>query len=286
MRAITTAGGSQRGWHRDYRSAAEIPPKGNTKCRGYPFGNDKDAAGTGNEYKFTGKEWDDESNLYYSWHRYYRSVAEIPPEGNTKCRDDPELGRFTQVDPLWQKYPSLSPYNYCANNPLTRVDPDGLADGLVFEFGAIGMFGTISVKQSYSIRFDLDSGFQLWSHSGFGSSGFSTTPSGGLFATAGVFHGDTQEGKMAYAIGQTMGLTVSGTMGIEAYSANPGNILSEISQGVSQSSVELSVGVQTTAMPKVAGGVQSNTLILGSTEQVNEEEKTILQLTDLNRPSM
>jgi hypothetical protein len=29
------------------------------------------------------------------------------------------------MDPLAEKYPSLSPYNYCANNPLKYFDPDG-----------------------------------------------------------------------------------------------------------------------------------------------------------------
>lgn len=29
------------------------------------------------------------------------------------------------VDPLAEKYPGLSPYNYCANNPLKNVDIDG-----------------------------------------------------------------------------------------------------------------------------------------------------------------
>ncbi len=35
--------------------------------------------------------------------------------------------RFTQVDPLWAEYPSFTPYNYAANNPLKYVDPDGRA---------------------------------------------------------------------------------------------------------------------------------------------------------------
>jgi hypothetical protein len=29
------------------------------------------------------------------------------------------------VDPLSDKYPSLSPYAYCAGNPVVLVDPDG-----------------------------------------------------------------------------------------------------------------------------------------------------------------
>lgn len=31
------------------------------------------------------------------------------------------------VDPLSDKYPSLSPYAYCANNPVILVDPDGMS---------------------------------------------------------------------------------------------------------------------------------------------------------------
>jgi hypothetical protein len=38
---------------------------------------------------------------------------------------DAEVGRFFSPDPLASKYPSLSPYNYCANNPLIYIDPTG-----------------------------------------------------------------------------------------------------------------------------------------------------------------
>ena len=30
-----------------------------------------------------------------------------------------------KVDPMSDKYPSMSPYNYCANNPVILVDPNG-----------------------------------------------------------------------------------------------------------------------------------------------------------------
>ena len=32
---------------------------------------------------------------------------------------------FTGVDPLAEKYYSISPYSYCGGNPINRVDPDG-----------------------------------------------------------------------------------------------------------------------------------------------------------------
>jgi RHS repeat-associated core domain len=34
-------------------------------------------------------------------------------------------GRFLSVDPMAEKYYSISPYAYCANNPLIYVDPTG-----------------------------------------------------------------------------------------------------------------------------------------------------------------
>jgi RHS repeat-associated protein len=36
------------------------------------------------------------------------------------------MGRFTSVDPHAEKYYSISPYAYCAGNPVNRIDPDGM----------------------------------------------------------------------------------------------------------------------------------------------------------------
>ena len=63
-----------------------------------------------NALTFTGKEKDSETGFYYFGARYY----------------DPSLsGLFLSVDPMADKYPSLSPYAYCAWNPVKLVDPDG-----------------------------------------------------------------------------------------------------------------------------------------------------------------
>ncbi|MEZ5357273.1 MAG: DUF5675 family protein [Candidatus Zixiibacteriota bacterium] len=38
------------------------------------------------------------------------------------------FARFVSVDPMASDLPSFSPYNYSQNNPIIRIDPDGLTD--------------------------------------------------------------------------------------------------------------------------------------------------------------
>ena len=59
---------------------------------------------------FTGKERDSETGYSYFGARYY---------------DSDLMTGWLSVDPMADKYPSLSPYAYCANNPVKLVDPDG-----------------------------------------------------------------------------------------------------------------------------------------------------------------
>jgi len=61
------------------------------------------------KFKFTGKERDKESNYDYFGARYY----------------DARIGRWGQVEPLLDKYPQISPYNYSIDNPLNIIDPNG-----------------------------------------------------------------------------------------------------------------------------------------------------------------
>jgi RHS repeat-associated protein len=60
-------------------------------------------------YLFNAKELDEETGLYYYGARYY----------------DGRVSVWLGVDPMWEKYPRMSVYAYCANNPMTHIDPDG-----------------------------------------------------------------------------------------------------------------------------------------------------------------
>jgi len=62
-------------------------------------------------YLFNAKELDEETGLYYYGARYLNP---------TNCM-------WLSTDPLFEKYVGMSPYNYCAGNPVMMVDPDGEA---------------------------------------------------------------------------------------------------------------------------------------------------------------
>ena len=61
-------------------------------------------------FTFTGKERDEETGYGYFGARYM---------------DHELMTMWLSVDPLADKYPSISPYAYCAWNPVKLVDPDG-----------------------------------------------------------------------------------------------------------------------------------------------------------------
>ncbi len=66
-------------------------------------------AASDSRYRFSSKELSEESGEYDFGARFL----------------DPVPGRFITLDPLAEKYYNLSPYAYCAGNPISFVDPDG-----------------------------------------------------------------------------------------------------------------------------------------------------------------
>ena len=99
-------------YHSDYLGSSRLVSDACGKTRWesdyYPFGETlkENSINKNNDYKFTGKEYDEEMNLYYYGARYY----------------DSKIGRFTQVDPMLRDFGN---YIYSSNNPLIIKDPDG-----------------------------------------------------------------------------------------------------------------------------------------------------------------
>lgn len=80
----------------------------------YPYGMEMSSLSTGsssNKYFYNGKELQDGLNL--DWYDYGARFY------------DPQIGRFTTIDPLAEKYHSISTFAYCFNNPIRFIDPDG-----------------------------------------------------------------------------------------------------------------------------------------------------------------
>ena len=77
----------------------------------YPFGGAFASTSNVQPYKYNGKELDSKKGL--NWYdygaRHYDAV----------------LGRFITVDALYDKHFKVSPYVYCGNEPVGRIDPDG-----------------------------------------------------------------------------------------------------------------------------------------------------------------
>ena len=76
-----------------------------------PFGNMLSMSGplaSANTYRFSSKEWNDNTGLYYYLYRFY----------------DPNLQRWLNRDPI-QEAGGLNFYEYAGNNPIDAIDPLG-----------------------------------------------------------------------------------------------------------------------------------------------------------------
>ena len=105
-------------------------------------GRSSNSSNPNDDYKFTGYELDNEARLtmYHAGARGY----------------DPVLGRFNQVDPLFDhpQQIGLSPYNYSWNNPVNLSDPTGECPSCVkfFVKSANKVWKQVSRKKALQVR--------------------------------------------------------------------------------------------------------------------------------------
>ncbi|MDE5981500.1 MAG: RHS repeat-associated core domain-containing protein, partial [Duncaniella sp.] len=120
-RVLTPYGYIRNGVHHtflhDYRGNVAAVVAGDSLVQRtfyYPYGLPHANAhgATANPYKYSGKEFDTFGGTdLYDFHARYHA---------------PSTGRFMTVDPMAEKYPGISPYMYCAGNPIAYIDPDGM----------------------------------------------------------------------------------------------------------------------------------------------------------------
>lgn len=103
IRVLADGGGNAVAMH-DFDPFGEEIELGSTRLP-YPF----PPGGTESPYKYGGKEWNTTTSTY-----------------DFEARQlSPSFHRFTTMDPLCEKYYGISPYAYCARNPVNLVDPEG-----------------------------------------------------------------------------------------------------------------------------------------------------------------
>lgn len=91
---------------------------------------DKRTSGYSERFLFTGKERDEETGYGYFGARYM---------------DHELMTGWLSVDPMSDKYPSISPYNYCMWNPVKLKDPDGREINPVFS--STGTFRGCTIQE-------------------------------------------------------------------------------------------------------------------------------------------
>ncbi|MCF8355219.1 MAG: hypothetical protein K9H48_12275 [Melioribacteraceae bacterium] len=108
-----------------------------------PFGGilrEYNNASPNERYKFTEKERDTETSYDYFGARYY----------------DSDIGRWLSIDPLADKYPGWSPYNYTLNSPMRFIDINGDSLDLAGEIEQALSYLKSMIDDSYFDRFSVN----------------------------------------------------------------------------------------------------------------------------------
>ncbi len=123
---------------------ATVDAQGAVRSRSdyHPFGGRTGTyAETGDadgRWRFSGKEWQEEP-------------AGLPLLDFGARLYDPAAVSWLTQDPLSEKYPSLSPYSYCAGDPITYVDTEGRVIETAWDVVNVGL-GVVSLRDNIRKR--------------------------------------------------------------------------------------------------------------------------------------
>ena len=106
----------------------------------YPFGGVFASTSNVQPYKYNGKELDSKKGL--NWYDYGARHY------------DAALGRFTTNDRFAEKYYSMSPYQYGANNPVNNIDVNG--DTIVVNPNPNGLIDNVRIFFGFDTKYQKD----------------------------------------------------------------------------------------------------------------------------------
>ena len=106
----------------------------------YPFGGAFASTSNVQPYKYNGKELDTKKGL--NWYDYGARHY------------DAALGRFTTNDRFAEKYYSMSPYQYGANNPVNNIDVNG--DTIVVNPNPNGLIDNVRIFFGFDTKYQKD----------------------------------------------------------------------------------------------------------------------------------
>ena len=106
----------------------------------YPFGGAFASTSNVQPYKYNGKELDAKKGL--NWYDYGARHY------------DAALGRFTTNDRFAEKYYSMSPYQYGANNPVNNIDVNG--DTIVVNPNPNGLIDNVRIFFGFDTKYQKD----------------------------------------------------------------------------------------------------------------------------------
>ena len=106
----------------------------------YPFGGAFASTSNVQPYKYNGKELDSKKGL--NWYDYGARHY------------DAALGRFTTNDRFAEKYYSMSPYQYGANNPVNNIDVNG--DTIVVNPNPNGLIDNVKMFFGFDTKYQKD----------------------------------------------------------------------------------------------------------------------------------
>ena len=162
---------------------------------------------------------------------------------------DPALGRFLSVDPMAEGYRHLSPYAYCAGNPVVYADKDGQVIGRVVVGAVVGAA--------------INGGIALLS----GESGRDVLGA--------VARGAVDGGIAGLTFGMSMGTTLAGKIAVGAVTSAAS---STVGQLVESGGVDVREVVTDAAVGAVTGGITQK----GSSKLWNAREKAVNKLSPFN----